>query len=139
MPNPRTRLARPSSLVMKPRMMWAIIENDGHTVAFSDKSDANDFRRSGDVMREVLAIDASPAGQEWLVEEVAKVVEDERKPRPFCRDCADNNGVCPHTRRYCDPNKQTAFAILARLTALAKGANNPDQIRPSNQGQSAER
>jgi len=46
--------------------------------------------------------------------------------RPMCRDCADNNGMCPHSGEPCDPemsrDEHWKRKIIGAMVAQ-KGAN----------------
>jgi len=68
--------------------------------------------------RPVAAKEAAPQGD--AVEEAVRamkhqVIQAAYRPRPMCRDCADNDGVCPTTGEKCDPFE----AALDRLRAAA--------------------
>ena len=52
-------------------------------------------------------------------------------PRPRCRDCADNDGTCPHDGRLCDPYhelKPLAQEALAELESTAARLAEADAV-----------
>jgi hypothetical protein len=52
-----------------------------------------------------------------LAEELKKIIEDDRKPGPICRDCADHAdaGVCPYSKLPCDPAERLAVRLVQHL------------------------
>jgi hypothetical protein len=61
----------------------------------------------------VLVLPFDAASREAIVGAAIEAAKAERKPGPFCRDCADNDGLCPHGGRPCDPDERITRAILA--------------------------
>ncbi len=55
--------------------------------------------------------------------DIAKRVKEAIRPKPMCRDCADNDGRCPFTQELCDPN-ESAAEISDQVEQELETANN---------------
>ncbi len=62
----------------------------------------------------------SPDTEAAMIAQAVKAIRELRKPGPFCRDCADNDGTCPGTGRPCDPDEAIARACFASAGLVEK-------------------
>jgi hypothetical protein len=57
---------------------------------------------------------------------------EEREKRPLCRDCADEDGVCPNRNELCDPTLQDWHVkqLESYKVALADAIRRPMGVVP---------
>jgi len=50
-----------------------------------------------------------------LKAELRVMAESLYKPRPFCRECADHNGICPYDKQPCSPVDRAEYTLHAAV------------------------
>ena len=50
------------------------------------------------------------------------------KPRPFCRECADHNGICPYDKEPCSPVDRAESALHAAVKLVLEREIKPTYL-----------